>query len=752
MPDDRNSKLPTKNKEAGRNKLATKGCETAPRSRSKGEGVAALRRARSNAEIGVETRPDLQGDFDRPTKLSVLVSFALLSLSFGFAMEASAQDDERCLICHRHQGTKAGPDSIPVPWLDEKTLRSSVHFEAKCLECHPDAVRTLGNPEAPPDPSRLYHERELAPAVCGGTCHEDQVLDHELSVHGQKLLEGDQDVPRCQNCHGSHDMHKSNDPRSKVYPLTLPETCGECHSNEKLAAEHSIEVANPYQRYLKSAHGHGLVKSGLLVSATCNDCHGTHLILQHEHPRSKINVENVAETCGACHAGIKTAFERSIHAKIGEDDDDEERPTCIKCHKSHGVQRVIEEEWRLHIITECAGCHQDLLDTYRETYHGQVTSLGYSKAARCSDCHGAHAILPREDPDSDISEANIVGTCQKCHPRANASFAQFLAHGDHNDRVRYPILFYSYWAMTLLLVSVFTFFGIHTLLWFVRSLRELRTRRKHVSVEKRTYVRFNPFERFLHLLVIFSFMGLVLTGLPLKFSYAPWSHHVMGYLGGIPVAGALHRLFAIVTFVYFALHLGALARRVLRREKGLFWGPDSLIPQPKDLFEMIGHFKWFLGLGDRPKFDRWTYWEKFDYFAVFWGVAIIGLSGLVLWFPELFGSVLPGWIFNVALIVHSDEALMAAGFIFTIHFFNSHFRPEKFPLDPVIFVGRISLEELKEERPAEFQRMLESGELEGRLDEPVHHIETRWARVFGLSALAFGVVLLLLIVSAVLLG
>ena len=683
----------------------------------------------------------------------VLVATTLLSLTLGFVNDARAQDDERCLICHRVEGMKAGPDSIPVPWLDEEALRGSVHHETKCLECHRDATRTLGAEDAPHDPTRLYHERELAPAACGGSCHEDQTLDHELSVHGQKLIEGDMDVPRCQSCHGSHDMQKASDPRSKVYPLTLPSTCGECHANEKLVAEHSIEVTDPYQRYLKSAHGHGLVKSGLLVSATCNDCHGTHLILRHEHPRSKINADNVAETCGVCHAGVKAAFEKSVHAQIGTDaEDDRERPTCTKCHASHSVQRVVNEEWRLHIITECAGCHQELLDTYRETYHGQVTSLGFSKAARCSDCHGAHGILPRDDPDSTISEDNIVRTCQECHPNANASFAQFLAHGDHNDRERYPILFYSYWAMTLLLISVFTFFGIHTSLWFVRSLRDLRNRPRHQEKPKRTYTRFRPFERFLHLLVIFSFMGLVLTGLPLKFAHALWAQSVMGLLGGIPVAGALHRFFALVTFLYFALHLGSLARKVLRREKGLFWGPQSLMPQPRDLFDMIGHFKWFLGLGERPKFDRWTYWEKFDYFAVFWGVAIIGLSGLILWFPELFGSVLPGWIFNVALIVHSDEALMAAGFIFTIHFFNSHFRPEKFPLDPVIFVGRISLEELQEERPAEFQRLLESGELESRLDEPVHPIEARWARVFGLAALTFGVVLLFLILSAVLLG
>ena len=95
--------------------------------------------------------------------------------------------------------------------------------------------------------------------------------------------------------------------------------------------------------------------------------------------------------------------------------------------------------------------------------------------------------------------------------------------------------------------------------------------------------------------------------------------------------------------------------------------------------------KWFVGKGPRPNYGRWTYWEKFDYLAVFWGVAIIGFSGLVLWFPVFFTKFFPGWVINVSQIIHSDEALLAVGFIFTVHFFNTHFRPEAFPMDTVIF-------------------------------------------------------------------
>jgi hypothetical protein len=147
----------------------------------------------------------------------------------------------------------------------------------------------------------------------------------------------------------------------------------------------------------------------------------------------------------------------------------------------------------------------------------------------------------------------------------------------------------------------------------------------------------------------------------------------------------------------------------VKGERGLLWGPRSMVPQPRDIMDFIGMMKYFLYLGPRPKFDRFTYWEKFDYLAVFWGVAIIGVSGLVLWFPTLFTAVLPGWALNAAYVIHSDEALLATGFIFLFHFFHTHLRPEAFPLDPVIFVGCMPLERFKDERPMEYERLVAEG-------------------------------------------
>jgi cytochrome b subunit of formate dehydrogenase len=263
------------------------------------------------------------------------------------------------------------------------------------------------------------------------------------------------------------------------------------------------------------------------------------------------------------------------------------------------------------------------------------------------------------------------------------------------------------------------------------------------------YQRFRLYHRILHVMVIVSFLGLALTGMSLKFAETSWGPALSWLLGGPFACRILHRIFAIVTFLYFGLHLLWIIRTMVK--KGFmktFWGPGSMMPQPKDIVQMYQNVKHFLGLGPAPKFDRFTYWEKFDYFAVFWGVVIIGSTGLVLWFPMLFARLLPGIWINAAIIVHSDEALLAVGFIFTIHFFNTHLRPEKFPMDKVIFTGRVTEEELKDERPAEYERLVaEDGLKEIETGEAKHWVYTL-AKVGGFTAVAIGLVMVILIVGS----
>jgi cytochrome b subunit of formate dehydrogenase len=262
--------------------------------------------------------------------------------------------------------------------------------------------------------------------------------------------------------------------------------------------------------------------------------------------------------------------------------------------------------------------------------------------------------------------------------------------------------------------------------------------------------RFSPLERVLHLMVIVSFFGLVVTGIPLHFSHEPWAEVLIRLHGGVEAAGIIHRVCALITFAYFTVHIGSLAVRFARSSDRVrfFTGPDSMVPRRKDLDDVIQQFRWFLGRGPRPRFDRFSYLEKFDYWAVFWGIAVIGGSGVLLWFPELFATWLPGWVFNVAAIIHGDEALLALVFIFTIHFFNGQLRPEKFPLDLVIFTGRATREYMEEEHPEELERAEAAGGLESRVAPPPERTLYVGAAVLGGAAILLGLTLAGLVIWA----
>ena len=262
-----------------------------------------------------------------------------------------------------------------------------------------------------------------------------------------------------------------------------------------------------------------------------------------------------------------------------------------------------------------------------------------------------------------------------------------------------------------------------------------------VPVRQLEFVRFNRLHRAMHACMIISFISLALTGMSLKFSYTSWAAWLSRMLGGFQAAGFIHRTAAVIMFGTFIAHLTNLYR--LKKHKygswrKLLFDEHSMLPGRQDLREFIGTMKWFLHLGPRPQYGRWTYWEKFDYFAVFWGIFIIGATGLTLWFPVFFTRFMPGSFINVATIIHSDEALLATGFIFTVHFFNTHLRPEKFPMDTTIFTGRMPLAELKRDKPREYDRLVASGELQQYLAEPHPEVVVKAFRAFAWTALSIG--------------
>jgi cytochrome b subunit of formate dehydrogenase len=263
----------------------------------------------------------------------------------------------------------------------------------------------------------------------------------------------------------------------------------------------------------------------------------------------------------------------------------------------------------------------------------------------------------------------------------------------------------------------------------------------------RHYRRFGPVERVMHVLIMITFIGLALTGVPLLFADHDWAVLLVRLLGGFEGAALIHRICAVIMTIVFVGHVLRVFVRAFTAKDWLayFWGPYSMVPNLKDGQDIVGMFKWFFGKGPKPQFDRYTYWEKFDYWAVFWGMFIIGGSGFMLWFPTFFSQLLPGWVFNVATIVHGEEALLAVGFIFTIHFFNGHLRPEKFPMDMVIFTGTVSEHELKEERSVEYARLVERGQLR-QWEAPAPKPEgLLWGRILGTIGVVLGLITIVLI-------
>jgi len=215
-------------------------------------------------------------------------------------------------------------------------------------------------------------------------------------------------------------------------------------------------------------------------------------------------------------------------------------------------------------------------------------------------------------------------------------------------------------------------------------------------------IRFSVLQRLLHLMVMFGFCGLALTGFSLKFSHQPWAQWVVGVLGGSGWTGYWHRFWAVITYSAVVIHLGWLIyfKAVL---KGSLTGPQSAFPRAKDARDLVHHVNYFFGKEKPPAFNRYTYWEKLDYWAMLGGMNTMGLTGLVLWFPVFFTGFLPGVLVNVARVLHLYEAILAVALKFVVHLATAHLRPEVYPADQSIFTGKTTPERMKHEHPGEWE-------------------------------------------------
>ncbi len=628
---------------------------------------------------------------------------------------AAALDNTTCLGCHDAKKAKievrdAQGKARPLHGIPSEKFGQSVHSMMQCVTCHSDIKDNAekGNVHA------KNTAQPLKKVDCAG-CHQD--LWEQTQKHGRAA-----DRPR----------------------LGI--------------------VAKNIEAYRASFHARPSSEDKTKPNATCDNCHDVHSFNvppknTPEYTQWRLSIPNV---CGSsCHTDQLEEYQTSVHGQENSKSMLAQAAVCSDCHTAHSISNTSGDPFKLTVTSNCGNCHEEQFKTYKDTFHGRITTLGYAYTAKCFDCHGSHQIQRVDDPKSKVYPDNRMKTCQSCHnakkglPEVPTGFASFQPHGHPHDFSRYPQIWIAFQMMTGLLVGTFAFFWLHTALWFYREYKERKARagKPHIRLDEvpvalhgKHIQRFSLTWRTAHLIFALSLMVLTLTGMPLFYPDVAWAPSIMKMLGGPRTAGVIHRVAAVIFAGVFFWHLFYILIRTGRNWRTFkVFGPNSLVPNLQDLKDIVAMFKWFFGKAERPVFDRWTYWEKFDYWAPFWGVTIIGVSGLIMWLPGLFGSFLPGWIFNVAAIFHGEEAFLAVVFLFTVHFFNNHFRPDKFPVEVVMFTGTMSLEDFKADHRVEYQRLVDSGELAGRLVDAPSAFKVKASKALAFTLIAIGLTLLTLV-------
>ena len=625
------------------------------------------------------------------------------------------------------------------------TTSAQAADNAACLSCHDGKAAKIEVPGAKGKPRAL------------------------LAFEADKLAKGVHAKMACADCHAGLDTPAAGSGHKKDPAPAKSASCADCHTklwDEAQKAGQSDAkaglgtVARNIEAYKKSFHARPGKEDKSKPLASCDNCHDTHAFNVPKAKTPEHDKWRVASSamCGEqCHTDQLEAYTDSIHGKETLKKGNAKAAVCSDCHSAHAVTNTSGEPFKLAVTATCGNCHQDNYKSYKATYHGKITTLGYAHVAKCYNCHGSHDIKEAKDKDSKVHPDNRMDTCKECHngKKAGAApvgYATFQPHAVTNNFAKFPQVWIGWQIMVGLLVGTFGFFWLHTALWFYRENKERQQAklRPHVQLDAlppelqgKHFKRFTPLWRIGHITFALSLMILTLTGMPMFYPDAAWAPVVMKALGGPQAAGMIHRVNAVIFAGVFFWHMIYMLMNLWKqRDTFTIFGPTSMVPGLQDLKDIIAMFKWFFGKGPRPQFERYTYWEKFDYWAPFWGVTIIGVSGLIMWLPHVFGAYLPGWIFNVAAIFHGEEAFLAVVFLFTVHFFNNHFRPDKFPVEIVMFTGTMSLEHYRHEHRLEYERLKASGELAKYVVDAPSPQWTLRAKILGFTLIAIGLTLL----------
>jgi len=650
------------------------------------------------------------------TVRSKLRSVPVISVMlFAICLPVPAQDEETetvtsedCQGCH---------DETPFGSTYLENLQHSIHGDFECLDCHLDKDRV------PHDESSEFT------TGCEGcrSCHTD--VSEEYQAHGRANIGECEDMPQCKDCHGDHNILPSSVKQAPTHPTNLPTTCGKCHEDLNITRKYEILIDHPIELYENSVHGKA-TRGGIYVAATCNDCHSTdgtaHKILSPGHPGSAINHFNIPKTCGKCHKGVENDFWDGIHGKLvarGETD----APVCTHCHGEHGIispddPRSPVSRVRVAEAT-CSPCHESTalnekyglatgrLHTFIDSYHGLKSNAGDLHVANCASCHGVHRILPSSDPTSTVYPDNLQSTCGDCHPGISKEMASRKIHDVSGEGLRSPIA--NLVEDIYIVIIIFTI-GLMALHWALDLGRQIL----QVIRAKPKVQRMRAHEVWQHTFLMLSFIVLVISGFALRFSEGWITQWFFGWDYGFRFRGQLHRYAAILFILTTIWHAAYLITTKRGREffRDMIWNLTDL----KQLWQKT---KYNLGYtSEHPAFDRFSYVEKIEYWALLWGTAIMILTGLLLWFDNWFVQFLPKGVLDVALVVHYWEAWLATLAIFIWHFYSTIFSPSVYPMNPSWLTGHMPEKMYSHEHPGHLRKAIreEKRMLQKELDELAH--------------------------------
>jgi cytochrome b subunit of formate dehydrogenase len=620
----------------------------------------------------------------------------VLWLALG-ASTVAAEDlsNDACLACHGIAGF-AAPSGKPLA-IEGERFTASVHGPLPCTTCHAD-ITDLPHPE---------HVQPVTLDTCSA-CHDDAVAAYRRGLHGRAHANGAGEAPTCTSCHGNiHTVLPHTDPASSAHWSKLAATCAQCHAKIELARKFGVPVVRPVEAYLDSVHARA-VETGQ-HGAVCSDCHGVHDILPAVDPQSPIAHTNVPTTCGKCHSAVLDVYRTSVHG-VALAQGHRDAPVCTDCHGEHrilGTQNPKSPVFAANLpVHTCGRCHGDQrlgekygltlgnVSAFRDSFHGLALRAGRLTVANCASCHGVHDILPSSDPRSRVNPANLAATCAQCHPGAGTYFGIGAVHGQPSSTGARAVAWVRFLYVWLIGVTIGGM-ALHNFLDLMRKARSDTP--PHAEYLASAPERMTRGLRWQHGLVMVSFAILVYTGFGLTYPESWWAAPLLRWEERYALRGILHRAAAVILLVALAWHLGQLAlsprlRAVMR----------AMLPTRGDAAQLLSRFAYYAGRrATPPRGGTFNYAEKAEYWAFMWGVGLMSVTGILLWFANTTLRYLPTWVLDLATAVHFYEAVLATLSILVWHFYWVIFDPEVYPMDWTWWTGRPPAARVHERQPAD---------------------------------------------------